>query len=285
MYAPIKRISAVYNQFFEAVAASERIFDMLGREPTIRSGSEKLEEPIESVEFDDVRLSYGETKALCGVSATVRRGELLALVGDSGGGKSSLVNLVPRLFDPDSGRVLVNGIDSRELDLVSLRQRIGLVTQRVFIFHDTVAANVAYGLEIDPERVETALKRAGAWDFVSQMDGGIDSLLEEFGANLSGGQRQRLAIARALYRQPDILILDEATSALDNRSEAAIQKALEDVTPTCITFVIAHRLSTIELADRVLLLRGGRIEAEGTLAELKRSSREFQRLAEGELPA
>lgn len=285
MYAPIKRISSVYNQFFEAVAASERIFDMLDREPTIRSGNTTIDEPIDVVEFKDVHLSYGETPALRGVSVSVRRGQMLALVGDSGGGKSSLVNLIPRLYDPNSGQVLIDGIDSRELDLVSLRQRIGMVTQRVFVFHDTVAANVAYGLEIDRLRVKTALQRAGAWDFVALMDDGIDSLLEEFGANLSGGQRQRLAIARALYREPDILILDEATSALDNRSEAAIQKALEEVTPSCITFVIAHRLSTIELADHVVLLRGGRVEADGTLIELRETSTEFQRLAEGELPA
>ena len=285
MYSPIKRISAVYNQFFEAVAASERIFDMLGREPEIRGGSVELEGPIQSVEFDDVHLSYGRTVALQGVSATVKRGQMLALIGDSGGGKSSLVNLVPRLFDPVDGVVRINGIDSRQIDLVSLRRRIGLVTQRVFIFRDTVASNVAYGLEIDRAEVETALKRAGAWDFVSRMEQGVDSVLEEFGANLSGGQRQRLAIARALYRKPDVLILDEATSALDNRSEAAIQRALEDVTPSCITFVIAHRLSTIEMADHVLLLRHGVVAAAGSLAELRESSQEFQQLATGELPA
>ncbi len=284
LYSPIKRISAVYNQFFEAVAASERIFDMLGRNPSIRSGSLQVDRPIRQIEFRDVGLSYGETQALRGVSLTVRRGEMVALVGDSGGGKSSLANLIPRLYDPDTGSVLVNGIDSRELDLVSLRKSIGMVTQRVYVFNDTVAANVAYGLKIDQGAVEGALRRAGAWDFVAGMEDGIDTILEEFGANLSGGQRQRLAIARAIYREPDILILDEATSALDNRSEAAIQQALTDLARSCITIVIAHRLSTVELADRVMLVRKGVIAAEGTLEELRSTSEEFRSLAAGELP-
>ncbi|MCD4749625.1 MAG: ABC transporter ATP-binding protein/permease [Thermoanaerobaculales bacterium] len=284
LYTPIKRISTVYNQMFEAVAASDRIFDMLSRTPAIRCGEKFLDEPIGEVEFDDVSLSYGETEALRGISLVARKGEMVALVGDSGGGKSSLVNLLPRLYDPDKGRLLINGIDSRELDFDSLRARIGVVTQRVYVFNDSVAANVAYGLEIDRTRVESALKRAGAWEFVESMEDGVFTVLEEFGANLSGGQRQRLAIARALYREPQILILDEATSALDNRSEAAIQRALEEVTKDCITFVIAHRLSTVDLADRILVVQGGKVVAEGTKVELIALSPEYRRLAAGDLP-
>jgi subfamily B ATP-binding cassette protein MsbA len=173
----------------------------------------------------------------------------------------------------------INGVDARELDLSDLRGRVGVVTQRVYIFNDTVAANVAYGREADRARVEAALRNAGAWDFVSSMEGGIDATLDEFGTNLSGGQRQRLAIARAIYREPDVLILDEATSALDNRSEAAIQKALVEIIRGRIAFIIAHRLSTVDLADRILVLKDGRIVGAGTKAELLRDCEEYRRLA------
>jgi subfamily B ATP-binding cassette protein MsbA len=283
LYTPIKRVSQVYNQMFEAVAASDRIFDMLGREPAIRSGSRRLDGPVLSVEIDDVRLSYGEVNALRGVSLRVGAGETVALVGDSGGGKSSLVNLVPRLYDPTAGVVRINGIDSRELDIPDLRSRIGVVTQRVYVFNDTVAANVAYGDEIDRARVEEALRDAGAWEFVAAMEDGVDTVLDEFGANLSGGQRQRLAIARALYKRPDILILDEATSALDNRSEAAIQRALVRILEGKIAFVIAHRLSTVDLADRIVVIAGGRVVGEGTKDELMRDCPDYRRLVEAGL--
>ena len=283
LYNPIKRVSQVANQMFEAVAASERIFDMLGREPAIRSGVVRLEEPITSIELDDVHLSYGPVEALRGVSLTVGTGETVALVGDSGGGKSSLVNLIPRLFDPTRGVLRVNGVDARDLDICDLRSRIGMVTQRVYVFHDTVAHNVAYGEQIDEERVVDALRRAGAWEFVERMDDGIDTVLDEFGANLSGGQRQRLAIARAIYRRPDVLILDEATSALDNRSEALIQTALEEIVEGKIAFVIAHRLSTVDLADRIVVVAGGRIVGQGTKDELMRDCADYRRLVEAGL--
>ncbi len=284
IYTPLKRISKIYSQMFEAVAASERIWTMLDRSPLVLSGAQGLKAPIQEVSFEEVTLKYGEIVALQGVTLTARRGEMVALVGDSGGGKSSLVNLIPRLWDPTSGRVMLDGINIRDLDLPEVRRRIGIVTQRVYVFNESVASNVAYGLEIDRDLVKESLQQAGAWAFVSDLEEGIDSILDEFGANLSGGQRQRLAIARALYRQPDILIFDEATSALDNRSEAAIQKALGDVTERCITFVIAHRLSTVELADRVLVMQEGRIVAEGTCAELMERSEVYRRLAAGELP-
>jgi len=282
LYTPVKRMSYVYNQMFEAVAAADRIFDMLGRQPSIRSGSVRLDEPIRSVEFEGVRLRYEgvEEEALRGVDLAVRAGETIALVGDSGGGKTSIVNLVLRLYDPTGGAVRVNGVDSRELDIASLRSRIGVVTQRVYVFHDTIAANVAYGAEIDPGRIERALRRAHAWDFVSVLPDGIDTMLDEFGANLSGGQRQRLAIARAIYSDPDVLILDEATSALDNRSEAAIQAALAEVIRGRIAIVIAHRLRTVDLADRIVVVGGGRVLAQGSRAELLETSPEFRRLVE-----
>ena len=279
LYNPIKRISQASNQMYEAVAASERIFDLLEREPTINSGAVSLDGPITSVAFDDVRLSYGEIPALRGVSLEVRAGETIALVGDSGGGKSSLVNLVLRFYDPTGGAIRINGTDARDLDLGQLRGRIGMVTQRVYIFNDTVAANVAYGRDFDVVRVEDALRKAGAWDFVGNMEKGIGTVLAEFGTNLSGGQRQRLAIARAIYREPDVLILDEATSALDNRSEAAIQRALTEIIRDRITFIIAHRLSTVDLADRIVVLKGGRIVGSGSKTELLRDCDEYRRLA------
>ena len=158
-----------------------------------------------------------------------------------------------------------------------------MVTQRVYVFHDTVAHNVAYGDEVDEERVVEALRRAGAWEFVERMDRGIETVLDEFGANLSGGQRQRLAIARAIYKRPDVLILDEATSALDNRSEAMIQAALEEILEGKIAFVIAHRLSTVDLADRIVVMADGRIVGQGTKVELLRDCPEYRRLVEAGL--
>ena len=279
IYNPIKRISQASNQMFEAVAASERIYDLLEREPSITAGERSIEGSIDSVTFDDVHLSYGEIQALRGVSLEVRAGETVALVGDSGGGKTSLVNLVLRFYDPTRGTVRINDVDVRNLDLAELRGRIGVVTQRVYIFNDTVASNIAYGRNADRARVEEALRKAGAWDFVTALENGIDTELAEFGANLSGGQRQRLAIARAIYRDPDVLILDEATSALDNRSEAAIQRALSEIIRDRITFIIAHRLTTVDLADRILVLKAGRIVGEGTKAELLRDCEEYRRLA------
>ena len=279
IYTPVKRMSVAYNGMFDAVAASERIFSLMERTPSITSGDRRLDGPVETVEFRDVGLSYQEVEAVQGVSLRVDRGETVALVGDSGGGKTSLVNLILRLYDPTSGQVLVNGTDTRDLDLQDLRTRIGIVTQRVYIFNDTVAANVAYGSEVDPVRVRTALERAGAWDFVSSLAGGVDAVLDEFGTNLSGGQRQRLAIARALYKDPDILILDEATSALDNRTEAAIQDALRSVIRDKITFIIAHRLSTVDLATRIIVLSGGRVVGAGSKQSLLVDCEEYRRLA------
>jgi subfamily B ATP-binding cassette protein MsbA len=284
LYTPIKRISVVYSSMFESVAASERIFALMEEMPSIASGGETIEGPVESVEFRDVHLGYGDVEVLKGVSFRVGRGETVALVGDSGGGKTSMVNLILRLYDPTSGQLLINGVDTRDLDLQSLRDRVGIVTQRVYIFNDTVAANVAYGGDLDRERVESALRKAGAWGFVSSMKGGIDAQLDEFGTNLSGGQRQRLAIARAVYKDPEILILDEATSALDNRTEAEIQRSLEDIIPNLITFVIAHRLTTVDLADRICVVSNGKIVGEGTKQDLMADCPEYRRLATSRLP-
>ncbi|MDE6978082.1 MAG: ATP-binding cassette domain-containing protein, partial [Helicobacter sp.] len=208
------------------------------------------------------------------------------LVGNSGGGKSSIVNLILRFYDPCSGCVRVNGVDVREFDMRALRQNIAVVTQKIAIFNENIAYNVAYsglanGEEIDESRVIEALKAAHAWEFVSNLPQTIHTLLEESGTNLSGGQRQRIAIARVLYQNPSVLILDEATSALDNKTESNFKETLKEVIRDKITLIIAHRLSTIELADRIAFVQQGKIIAMGSYEELLQNCKEFAQLYYG----
>jgi subfamily B ATP-binding cassette protein MsbA len=200
-------------------------------------------------------------------------------VGDSGAGKSSFVNLLVRFYEPTSGALQINGVNISEYTLDSLHQKIAYVTQRIYIFQDTILANVAYGSQPDEARVVEALKKAQAWEFVKEMEEGVHTVLDEFGVNLSGGQRQRIALARALYKSPDILILDEATSALDNKSEKAIQKALDTIKDDMITFIVAHRLSTVEKVDTILLFEAGKIIDRGSYDDLLKRSDAFRRLA------
>ena len=278
IYTPLKMISMQYNKLQDAIVAGERVFEYLDLVPEIKDHGTKNLEDIQSVEFDNVVLRYGDKVALRGINLNVERGETVALVGDSGGGKSSLVNLLVRFYEADEGKLLINGTDIREYATLELRKNIAYVTQRVFIFNDTVAANVAYGEEIDEERVVYALKEANAWDFVSQMEEGIHTVLDEFGVNLSGGQRQRISIARAIYKDPKLLILDEATSALDNKSEALIQEAFDRLTKGRITFVIAHRLSTVQHADKIAVLRHGQIVCMDKDDVLSETCEEYQKL-------
>lgn len=278
IYTPIKTLSTEYNKLQDAVVATGRIFEFLDMIPEIKSSGTKRVDPITEVCFNDVVLKYGDKTALDGVSLTASRGETIALVGDSGGGKSSLVNLLVRFYDASAGRVEINGTDVREYDIVSLRKSIAFVTQRVFIFNDSVASNVAYGEAIDEARIIHALKEANAWDFVQEMEEGIHTLLDEFGVNLSGGQRQRISIARAIYKDPKMLILDEATSALDNKSEALIQEAFERLTKGRITFIIAHRLSTVKDADKIAVLRHGKIVCMDKETVLSETCDEYMRL-------
>ncbi|MDD3505455.1 MAG: ATP-binding cassette domain-containing protein, partial [Sulfurimonas sp.] len=203
----------------------------------------------------------------------------IALVGDSGGGKSTFINMLLRFYDPDSGEILVNGINIKEFTQDSLKHHISLVSQRIYIFQDTLAANVAYAQEVDKKRVIEALKLADAYDFVSSLEEGIETKMEEFGSNLSGGQRQRIAIARAIYKHASLLLFDEATSALDNESEKRIQEALEAYTKDKITITIAHRLSTIEHADKILVMQKGKIIASGNHGELLESCDAYKKLA------
>jgi len=282
VFQPIRRIGSIYSKIQDAIAASERIFEILDRENVVLDGELVLDEPIREIALKEVDLYYGEKQVLEQITLSVKEGQNIALVGDSGGGKSSLVNLLIRFYDASRGVVTINGQDIKEYTQQSLREQIAIVSQRVYIFQDTLAANVAYGHAIDEERVIDALKHADAYDFVMNLPEGIETVMEEFGANLSGGQRQRIAIARAIYKNASLLILDEATSALDNESEKRIQEALAEYTKDKITITIAHRLSTIEHADEILVFQAGKIVNRGTHKELLESSKVYQRLS-GEL--
>ncbi|MDY5519580.1 ABC transporter ATP-binding protein [Campylobacter lanienae] len=259
LYTPIKRLTAIYNQMQDAIVASQRTFELLDMSPSIVDGSIDFPSRVNSITIQDLKFSYGDKVALNGINLKIYKGQMIALVGSSGGGKSTLINLLMRFYDPDSGIILINENDISEFKLHSLRENIGLVTQRVYIFNDTIAANVAYGAPLDETKVIKALKMANAYSFVQNLDDGIYTTLSEYGANLSGGQRQRIAIARALYHDPQILIFDEATSALDNESEKEITKAIENLGQEKIVIVIAHRLTTIKNADKIAVISSGKI--------------------------
>ena len=278
LYTPLKRIVNIYNKMQDAIAASERTFFLMDKVSQIKDGQKELNEEINLIKFKGVRLSYGDKEVLKGINLEANKSEFIALVGSSGGGKSSLMNLLMRFYDVDGGEILINGTNLKDIKIHSLRQNIGLVTQRVYIFNDTVAKNVAYGREFNEDAVINALKLANAYEFVSKLDDGIHSILNEFGTNLSGGQRQRIAIARALYQNPQILIFDEATSALDNESEKEITKAINNLRSKKIIFVIAHRLSTVENADKIAVLSDGKIVDTGSDEELSKRNEIYARL-------
>ena len=278
LYTPLKRIVNIYNKMQDAIAASERTFFLMDKVSQIKDGQKELNEEINLIKFNGVRLSYGDKEVLKWINLEANKSEFIALVGSSGGGKSSLMNLLMRFYDVNGGEILINGINLKDIKIHSLRQNIGLVTQRVYIFNDTIAKNVAYGREFNEDAVINALKLANAYEFVSKLDNGINTILNEFGTNLSGGQRQRIAIARALYQNPQILIFDEATSALDNESEKEITKAINNLRSKKIIFVIAHRLSTVESADKIAVLSDGKIIDSGSDEELSKRNEIYARL-------
>ena len=280
VFEPIRKIGMVYSKIQDALAASERVFEILDLEPKIKDGSLELQEDITSVEYKNVKLKYEDSYALKNVNVKIENAKHIALVGDSGGGKSTFINMLLRFYDCDEGAIYINGKDIKEYTQKSLKHHIAVVSQKVYIFRDTLAANVAYGEEnIDREKVKHALELADATQFVSELENGIDTLMEEFGSNLSGGQRQRIAIARAIYKDSSLLLFDEATSALDNESEKRIQAALQNYTKDKITITIAHRLSTIEDADEILVMQKGEIVARGKHQELLESSDVYKRLS------
>lgn len=268
----LKRITNVQSAIQRGIAASERLFSVLDAPEERDAGSRPLARARGEVEFRDVRLNYPgqERPALDGVSFVARPGTVTAVVGRSGSGKSTLVRLIPRFYEPDAGQILLDGVPVQDYRLADLRRQIALVGQKVMLFDDTVAANIAYGAQGDatPEAIRRAAEAANALEFIERLPQGFDTRIGENGALLSGGQRQRLAIARAFLKDAPILILDEATAALDSESERLVQDALAHLIPDRTTLVIAHRLSTVEHADQVLVLDQGRIVEQGTHAEL-----------------
>jgi subfamily B ATP-binding cassette protein MsbA len=269
---PVKELTNVATRIEEATAAAKRIFEILDVRPAItsRPGAARLGGFSRSVEFDDVTFGYdGGAPVLHGITLSIPRGDVVAVVGPSGSGKTTLVDLIPRFYDPDSGAVRIDGTDLRDLELRSLREKIGIVTQETILFNDTIRNNIAYGLEGCPAaEIEAAARAANAHAFIVSSREGYDTVIGERGVKLSGGERQRLALARAILKNPPILILDEATSALDTESEILVQEAIDRLMTGRTSVVIAHRLSTIQRASTIYVLDRGRIVGRGTHAEL-----------------
>jgi subfamily B ATP-binding cassette protein MsbA len=270
LWAPIKNLTNVVNEIQNGLASADRVFNILD----IKSDINNIDNPSikksfnQSIDFKNVSFSYEKEEVLRKISFSASQGEIIAIVGTSGAGKSTLVDLIPRFYDVTDGEILIDGENIKHIELHSLRSLMGIVTQDTFLFNDTVAANISYGLEIDQDIVEEAAKAANAHDFIMKLPEGYNSQIGENGISLSGGQRQRIAIARALIKNPPILILDEATSSLDTESEKNVQEAIEQLMKNRTVIVIAHRLSTINNADKIIVLDQGQIIDQGSHEEL-----------------
>jgi subfamily B ATP-binding cassette protein MsbA len=272
LIAPIKNLTAMNEDVQVALAAAQSVFDVIDIKPELDEGDKAISRSKGKIEFKHVYLTYNNAKrpALNDVSFGITPGEKLALVGRSGGGKTTLVNLLPRFYELQSGQVLLDGVDMRSLTLADLRQQFSLVSQDVILFNDTVFNNIAYGVlrNASEEDVINAAKAAFAWDFIQQLPKGLQNEIGDRGVRLSGGQRQRIAIARAILKNAPILLLDEATSALDTESEQHVQAALDKLMQNRTSIVIAHRLSTVENADRIMVMEQGEIVESGTHTDL-----------------
>ena len=281
---PIRKLANVHSKIQRASAAADRICDLMDRAPRIidRKRVPSLPRHRQAVELEQVTFSYnGEMPVVKGVSLTVRHGETIALVGPNGCGKTTLMNLIPRFWDVDSGAIRIDGNDIRDVPLRSLRRQIGIVLQETILFQDTIANNIAYGNpSATRDAIVQAAEHAYAHQFIMGLPQGYDTVVGERGYGLSGGQRQRIALARVMLRDPSILILDEATSAVDIQDEVLIRKAIEEFAQGRTTFLISHNLASIQVADRIVLVNGGQIEAVGTDQELKRISALYRRLHE-----
>ena len=279
---PVKRLSRIYGNLQKAMAAVDRVFSVVDLTESItdRPDAKPLPPVTGHVRFEDVTFSYKEgRKALDGVTLEAAPGEMIAFVGPSGAGKSTIANLIPRFYEPDSGAITVDGHDIRSVTLASLRGQIGLVPQETMLFSTTIRENIRYGrLDASDAEIEEAARAANAHDFIAQLEHGYDTQIGERGVSISGGQRQRIAIARAILKDPRILILDEATSALDTESEKIVQAALDNLMVGRTSFVIAHRLSTVFHADRIYVIDAGRIVEQGTHEELLAKGGLYQHL-------
>lgn len=278
---PLKRLTKLNSKLQAGIAAAESIFGLLDHQPENDTGSQKLGRAKGDIEYQQVGFSYDTNKGavLKDINFSVKAGQTIAFVGHSGSGKTTLVSMLPRFYNPTSGRILIDGIDVMDLELADLRRQISLVNQQVILFNDSIANNISYGrAEISEADIIAAAKAAHAWDFIEQLPQGLQTQVGENGVLLSGGQRQRLAIARALLRDAPILILDEATASLDSEAERHIQAALEQLIKTRTTLVIAHRLSTIEKADLIVVMHNGVIVETGNHQELLNKGKHYAEL-------
>ncbi|ARB96592.1 ATP-binding cassette domain-containing protein [Leptospira interrogans] len=280
---PFKQMSMLSNSIQSAISAGDRVFELLDQETDIRNPANPkfLKKMEKGLSFNNVTYMYPGAKnpAIQEINLEIAKGETIALVGASGAGKSTLVDLVPRLIDPQEGKVLIDGIDLRDLDLSNLRKRIGIVSQQVFLFNGSIRENICYGNQnVTEEQLRTACEQAFAMEFILSFEEGLDTIVGERGVMLSGGQRQRIAIARALLLNPEILILDEATSALDTESERLVQEALESLYKNRTVIIIAHRFSTVQIANRIFTMEDGKIVESGTHTELLQLDGKYKKL-------
>jgi subfamily B ATP-binding cassette protein MsbA len=278
---PLKKLSQVNALNQQAMAASERIHEVLETEPSVQEPlvPKNLTGFKQNIKFNDIWFSYGDTQILKGINLEVDFGQMLAIVGPSGTGKSTLVDLIPRFYDPQKGNVLIDGVNVREFDLKSLRNQIGIVNQETMLFNDTIRSNIAYGKpDATDKEIEEAARKAHAHDFISRCPQGYNTVIGDRGVKISGGERQRIAIARALLKNAPILILDEATSQLDSTSERIVQEALDSLVYGRTVFVIAHRLSTVRNASRIVVLDKGVIVEQGTHSQLLEKKGLYKRL-------
>jgi subfamily B ATP-binding cassette protein MsbA len=282
MISPVRDLTRVNAMVQKGIAAGQSIYGLLGTQPEADEGKTPLTRARGEIELRSVSFAYDEAKGqvLRDVSLMVEPGKMVALVGRSGAGKSTILSLLPRFYDPQSGSVMLDGVDLREYSLAALREQIAYVSQDVVLFNDTIGNNIAYGsmAGVDSERIWEATRAAHAEEFIRKLPEGLDTMIGDNGVLLSGGQRQRIAIARALLRDAPVLLLDEATSSLDSESERHIQDALENLLRNRTTLVIAHRLSTVEHADRIIVMNDGAVVESGTHTELLAMSGHYARL-------